>query len=445
LSTRGKRAVLGLAVIVVIVALGFYLLRAGPPELMGEYTSPNEEYLTAQIVASALTMVNMSQQYSTAHPLPGYPPKVAASHTSSGGVQGVASVEPGRTSPSGAVAQPYRRDVHSKTHGCLKARLTVLDGLDSSLRFGLFAKPASYETWIRFSSGKEYPQADSVHDARGMAIKVMGVPGKKLLEDDGLPPADTQDFALMNATQFFIRNIEEYAEFTKYLGSGLGVRANFGYFLGGLTLDVRKWHLHEMMLAEKTLKPAPDSLLNTEFYSVSAYKLGPQGNVKYSARPCKEAYAADVDRSDPNFLRKEMVKRLANGSACFDFMVQPQVLGKDMPVEDTTVEWSEKDSPFLPVARLEIPSQQFEANNDLCEGLAFNPWHSLPEHRPIGVMNRIRKAVYLEVSRYRRETNGVALCEPKDWNSVDPASCEASTASGREVKTAETVVKPPGK
>jgi hypothetical protein len=37
----------------------------------------------------------------------------------------------------------------------------------------------------------------------------------------------------------------------------------------------------------------------------------------------------------PNFLRKEMEKRLANGSACFDFMVQPQVSRKDMPVEDT--------------------------------------------------------------------------------------------------------------
>jgi hypothetical protein len=27
-----------------------------------------------------------------------------------------------------------------------------------------------------------------------------------------------------------------------------------------------------------------------------------------------------------------------------------------MPVEDTTVEWSEDDSPFLPVARLEMPA-----------------------------------------------------------------------------------------
>ena len=288
-----------------------------------------------------------------------------------------------------------------------------------------------------FPAARNIRKPDSIHDARGMAIKVMGVSGKKLLDNDGLPPASTQDFVLMNATQFFIRNIEEYNEFTKYLGSGLGIRANYGYFLGGFTPDVRKWHLREMMLAKKTLKRAPDSLLNTQFYSVSAFKLGSQENVKYSAKPCKDSDAADVSRSDPNFLRKEMVKRLAGGSACFDFMVQLQVPGKNMPVEDTTVEWSESDSPFLRVARLDIPSQQFEANNDMCEGLSFNPWHSLPEHRPIGVMNRIRKAVYLDVSRYRRQMNGVPMCEPKNWESVDPASCEPTPASPEPAKTAQ--------
>jgi hypothetical protein len=147
-------------------------------------------------------------------------------------------------------------------------------------------------------------------------------------------------------------------------------------------------------------------------------------NVKYGVRPCREVPAAKVSHSDPNFLRIEMSKRLAGAGACFDFMVQPQVAGKNMPVEDTTVEWSESDSPFVRVARLDIPAQQFDQNNDVCENLSFNPWHSLPEHRPIGVMNRIRKSVYLEIARYRREKNGATLCEPKDWDVDDPASCE---------------------
>ncbi len=436
MSTRAKRAMVGL---IVIMALAYFLFRSSPPGPMGENISADEEYLTSQIVASALSMVNMSQKYTTAHPLPGYPPKVAAANNP-GGTTGVPPA--GNTLNS----QPYRRDVHSKTHGCLEATFTVLDNLDPKLRYGVFAKAnVPYHAWIRFSSGHEYPQPDSVNDARGMAIKVMGVPGKKLLEDDGLPPADTQDFALMNATQFFIRNIKEYNEFTKYLGSGLGFRAEYGYFLGGFTLDFRKWHIREMFLAKKTLKAPPDSLLNTQFYGVSAYKLGPENNVKYSARPCKDSPAADVSHSDPNFLRKEMVKRLATGTACFEFMVQLQVQGKNMPVEDTTVEWSESDSPFVPVARLEIPAQQFEANNALGEGLSFNPWHSLPEHRPIGLMNRIRKAVYLGVSRYRRQMNGVPLCEPKDWDSIDTKSCEPTPAPPEPAIAQPTSPQPNGK
>jgi catalase len=445
LSTRAKRAVVGL---IVIAALAYFLFRPSRRGPMGESVSPSEDYLTAQIVASALRMVNMSQQYMTGHPLPGYPPKAAAPS---------AAVQAGSTPVPVASSQPYRRDVHSKTHGCIEATFTVLDNLDSRLRYGLFANPGQYHAWIRFSSGNEYPAPDSKKDARGMAIKVMGVPNRKLLEDDGLPHADTQDFALMNATQFFIRDIAEYNEFTTYLGSALpvpsthffnlrqkmqGWRAQYGYFLGGFTLDVRKWHIREMILAKRTLKAPPDSLLNTQFYSVSAFKLGPQNNVKYTARPCNDSPAADVDHSDPNFLRKEMVKRLTTGSACFDFMVQLQVSGKNMPVEDTTVEWSTDDSPFIPVARLEIPSQQFEINNDLGEGLSFNPWHSLPDHRPIGVMNRIRKAVYLEVSRYRREMNGVPLCEPADWGVTDQASCESVPTSVEPVKVQETLAKP---
>jgi catalase len=396
---------------------------------MGEYTTADEQYLTAEIVASALRMVDMSQHYMTDHPLKGYPPKIAAA---------APAIQPvNTTSPD---AQPFRRDVHSKMHGCVKAIFTVLPNLDSRLRYGLFANPGQYHAWIRFSSGNEYPQKDSAHDARGMAVKLMGVKGKKLLQDDGLPPAETQDFVMMNATQFFIRNIVEYTEFVKYLGSGLNARARYGYFLGGFPIPhPSKWHLREMYLAEKTLKRAPDSVLNVQYYSVSAYKLGTQENVKYTAKPCSESEASDVSRSNPNFLREEMKKRLASGVACFDFMVQFQVPGKNMPVEDTTVKWSESDSPFIPVARIEIPAQQFEANTELGENLSFNPWHSLPDHRPIGVMNRIRKAVYLGVSRYRRDMNGVPLCEPLDWDKIDTGSCEAQP---QPVKTAESTATP---
>jgi hypothetical protein len=44
------------------------------------------------------------------------------------------------------------RAVHAKSHGLLKAEVTVLADLREELRQGLFAKPASYSAVMRFSS-----------------------------------------------------------------------------------------------------------------------------------------------------------------------------------------------------------------------------------------------------------------------------------------------------
>lgn len=411
MKNRTVKAAVGLIVLLVVVYFIFF--RSQPVGPMGEVVAPNEDTLTSQIVASAIRMVDNSHSAMIAKPVPGNPPGVPRNQLGEN--------------------QPYRRDVHAKTYGCLQAKFRVLTNLDPVYRQGLFTEPKEYEAWVRYSSGNTHVQDDRDKDARGMAIKVMGVPGRKLLEDDGVPHAETQDFALMNATQFFILNLPEYLSFTNYLGQG----SNYGYFFGGFTPDLpqknwrslfnfKNYHLPEMRLALKTLKAPPDSLLNTDFYSVSAYTLGSQQYVKYSVKPCDaDAHAAKVNRDDPNFLRQEMVERLKNGTACFEFMVQRQVPGKNMPVENTTVEWSEGDSQFVPVARIEIPKQSFVENQAVCENLSFNPWHSLPEHRPVGVMNRARKSLYLEVSRYRRTMNGQSpLCEPKSFKEEDPASCE---------------------
>lgn len=44
-----------------------------------------------------------------------------------------------------------------------------------------FLPGKTYQAWIRFSNGsKDAQQADIKKDARGMAIKLLGVPGEKL-------------------------------------------------------------------------------------------------------------------------------------------------------------------------------------------------------------------------------------------------------------------------
>ena len=387
--TRRRKILRGVAVTlaVALAALAIAMVaveRGRAITEMGEVIPPNEGAYTAEIIASAIESVN-------------YPP---------------AKDRP-------APHPPYRRDVHAKAHGCVQALVDVAKDLAPAFRQGVFAQPGKqYQAWIRFSNGNTWPQADSEGDARWFALKLMGVPGTKLLEPEAT--ADTQDFVLINSPVFFIRNVEEYARFTRILADG----SRLGYFFNQYSWNPLTWRVRDMILALKTLKSAPDSLLHTRFFSLSAYKFGPDMNVKVSAAPCTRQPVAKVDRKDPNFLRAEMKAELATDEACFTLMVQPQVAGKNMPVEDPTVEWSERDSPFVTVAAITVRKQEFDTDrqNEFCENLSFSPWHTVEAHRPIGGLNRIRKAVYLEDARYRRTKTmdrnrnpAVAQAEPKGW------------------------------
>ncbi|WP_105188911.1 catalase family protein [Pseudoalteromonas sp. T1lg48] len=314
-------------------------------------------------------------------------------------------------SQAATAPSPYRRDVHAKAHGCVKATFSVPALSDARLRHGIFAEPSQYQAWVRFSSGDTRPQADGVKDARGMAIKVMGVDGKKLLplEQD----AQTQDFVMINSDVFFIKDVAEYAKFMQYQAQG----SKFGYFFNDFNWNIFKWHLRSLYLGAKTLKPAPDSLLTEQYHSLSAYRLGAEQFMKYSAKACSSNTAVAVSHDNANFLRQELSANLSQTGACFDFMVQLQNPDKYMPVEDTTVKWQPEDSPFIKVARIEIPEQQFDTQeqNQFCENLSFTPWHAVKELEPVGGINRLRKAVYNGVSRYRHDKNGQPMLEPSGW------------------------------
>jgi hypothetical protein len=95
-------------------------------------------------------------------------------------------------------------------------------------------------------------------------------------------------------------------------------------------------------------------------------------------------------------------------------MVQFRASPKSMPVEDPMVEWSEARSPFIKVAEIRIPPQSFRGEEQLtiCENLSFTPWHALPEHRPLGGINRMRKTVYETISKLRHQMNAAPREEP---------------------------------
>ncbi|MDQ2733233.1 MAG: hypothetical protein M3Y56_16405 [Armatimonadota bacterium] len=107
-----------------------------------------------------------------------------------------------------------------------------------------------------------------------------------------------------------------------------------------------------------------------------------------------------------------MIKQLGSSEGSFDFLVQVQ--GPGMPIEDPTIRWDERKSPFQKVATICIPAQNFDTpvRRELSENLSFNPWHTLPDHRPLGGINRVRKQVYQSISELRHQLNDVPVSEP---------------------------------
>ncbi|MGB4074640.1 catalase family protein [Pseudomonas sp.] len=297
------------------------------------------------------------------------------------------------------------RDAHAKGHGCVKAQVTVSADLDSSLQQGVLSEPGkTWQAWMRLSNGNAYPQFDRARDARGMAIKLLDVPGEKLSKNP--QHATEQDFVMFNHPTFFVRDVAEYKSNFAAQASGQKAMAFFPSW------NPTTWEIRHLIIALKTLAPAPETPVATTYNSIAPFKLG-QHNIKYRVIPQPEAcpgYELPEQNHDlPNFLRNALYQQLSldRMPACFALQVQRQNPEYYMPIEDPSVEWSESISPFETVATIKVPAQDFDSReqNLACDNMSFNPWHSLPEHRPIGGINRLRKAVYEAVSIYRLERN----------------------------------------
>ena len=73
----------------------------------------------------------------------------------------------------------------------------MLAGLPADLAVGLFAEARAYDAWVRFSNASPTPRSDKIGDARGMAIKIVGVAASR---------SGTQDFLMIDFPRFLVRD-----------------------------------------------------------------------------------------------------------------------------------------------------------------------------------------------------------------------------------------------
>lgn len=296
------------------------------------------------------------------------------------------------------------RALHAKGNLAAFAEFTVLPDVPDHARAGLFAAPATYRAYVRFSNGAPASQKDSRGDVRGVAIKVLGVPGKKIIP--GLEDAQTQDFLLIRTPSTPFRSSDEFVALVTAAANPLLLLPRFAARVGlGRALSI----LPKMA---KGLGQPIASLATTRYWSALPIAFGAHA-VRYDLSPRANGAPASSSRS-PGYLGEELAARLAREDVVYDFRVQFYVDRAKTPIEDASVEWLEADAPFVPVARLTLPKQAIESERgrklaDFVEGLSFDPWHALVAHRPLGEMMRARNVAYrlsTEERRASREPDG---------------------------------------
>jgi hypothetical protein len=290
---------------------------------------------------------------------------------------------------------------NTKTHGLVRGILEVLPELPPDLAHGLFATPLRYHAWVRFAGPGPYAPADlDDNGVLSMSVKVMGVPGDKLMDDEQL----TQDFTGISAPTFTTPDVVENLKLQRWIGAG----APAIYFINPLDP-----HILDAVM-QGLFSRAHASPLELPYHSCVPYGMGGGSAMKYELRPHVPQRSTIPRRPGPDYLRDAMSRTLSERDVCFDLLVQMQTDAHRMPLENSSVIWPQHLSPMRPVARLLIPRQSFTAREqlDFDRHLSFNPWHALPEHRPLGNQNRARRLIYQATSEVRQQMNRDARIEP---------------------------------
>lgn len=312
-------------------------------------------------------------------------------------------------------APPCLRGVHPKAHGCAHATLTVDDDLPDDLRVGLFADAgASYAAVVRFSNAAVLGGPDCTdvtikgvttrqHGSRGMAVKVLGVPGDGFASDE----PHTQDLLMVNFPVFPFANVEDYLALTRlqpeFETDNLQLFSKFAAALmpqpGGKERVRRAQEISGAIQNSAMIDP-----VSTQYFGAAPFMFGPDRIMRFSARPLAPAADAPLPATlDADYLRTALAQRLRASAVSFELAIQVREPSPEATVEDVTREWS--DVAFQPVARIDIAQQDIgdPALVQECEALFFTPWHSLVDHRPVGGINRMRLAVYRASVDRRRE------------------------------------------
>ena len=323
------------------------------------------------------------------------------------------------------------RFAHAKSYGIVRASVEIQSGLSPEYAQGIYAIPATYEAVIRFSNGLGHLGPDAMlGPIFGTGLKFFNVPGQSILENDS--GASNFDYAMINAPVFFANTAQDYVAIERLFDA-----------LPGALMDPKtaKTWLHDFITRDGALPP--DKWLWDELFAFLSLGKIPwhnpllasywtEGAVRHGEYVAKlritpEPSAAaqvrirDLDPlTDPEAVRDSLVAEIGQHDYTFQLEAQLCVDPLRMPIENTSIEWSEKLSPFTKIAIIHIPKQDISSpvNLEIADRISISPWRTRDEHIPMGEIMTVRRDVYRRSAEVRRQINQQPQREPSGPNEV---------------------------
>ena len=166
----------------------------------------------------------------------------------------------------------FERGGNTKTHGIVRGEFIVHDDLPPELRHGIYATPQTYRAWVRFSGPGPYitPDIDDV-GFMSISIKLMGVPGPKLMEEEKF----TQDMFGVSTPTFVTPDTKANAQ----LQIESFKNAQIFYFV-----NLHRSHVLDLIMQSLWIK-TQSSPFEAPYFSCVPYLLGEGQAMQYSVWP----------------------------------------------------------------------------------------------------------------------------------------------------------------
>lgn len=263
--------------------------------------------------------------------------------------------------------------------------------LGDRLAIGLYDSAASYPAIVRFANAAPQARSDWVPDVRSLSLSV------DLGSASGDAATPSQDYASQSAATLPFDDLHAFAVFAKVMSAPNDAIAGAALPFHDQLVFART----KLQILQQQRQPVrPYQRLR--YWSNVPFRHGGTDIVKYSFLPSMVNTARPLHRDNPNALRDELARHLREDRPTGTFDLALQFLDvtamthhgrrrtAEFWIEHPSIEWPERQAPFHVVARLRLtPLEPLDEKTTRRSYIDVTE-HSLPEHQPVGVINRAR-------------------------------------------------------